>query len=258
MSEETDLQTEGAEGVTTPEAVETNAEATTAQPEAEAADSATADDAGEAIEEPVKKVPWFQKRIDEVTAKKYEAEREAAYWRGIAEASRTQPAEQQQVQVPDRWEDPEGYDKWLIQQAANAAREEMSNQQKVRSYEERETALRASKPDYDQVARDPTLPVTQSMAQVIWDSEKGPELLYHLGQNRSEAQRIAGLPSHLQAKELGRIEASLAAPPPQNRTVTPPPPPPKTVAGISAGINKSPDDMSMAEYVVWQRERDKT
>jgi hypothetical protein len=84
MSEETDAPQGGAEGVVAPEAVETNAEATTAQPTAtESAE--LADDAGEATEEPVKKVPWFQKRIDEVTAQKYEAQRQADYWRGLAE-----------------------------------------------------------------------------------------------------------------------------------------------------------------------------
>jgi hypothetical protein len=81
MSEETDLQSEGAEGVE-PTAVETNSEATTEQPTGTETPEA-ADDAGEATEEPVKKVPWFQKRIDEVTAQKYEAQRQADYWRGI-------------------------------------------------------------------------------------------------------------------------------------------------------------------------------
>jgi hypothetical protein len=249
MSEETDALEGGAEGVES-EAVETTSEATTEQPtETETSDQA--DDAGEATAEAPKKVPWFQKRIDEVTARKYEAEREAAYWRGIAEA-RTAPPQQQEKTPPDRWEDPDGYDQWLIEKAAKLARqqasEDMQRQSSLRTYGERETRARQTHPDYDHVVSDPTLPITPLMADIIRDSETGPEVAYHLGVNRQEAQRIAGLPPHLQAKELGRIEAALSKPP--ERTQKPiPPAPPQTVGGVSAGLRKSYEEMSMAEYV---------
>jgi hypothetical protein len=244
----------------------TEAEAIAEAPQAETpSDNATeqqteADETGQADEssEPTKRKPWWEKRFDELTAKRYDAERQADYWRGLAEGRNQTPVQQQQVEVPDRWEDPEGYDKWLIKQAATTVREELSTEAKARSYQERENAFRASKPDYDSIARDPSLPVSQMMAQVIWDSEKGPELLYHLGQNRSEAERIRALPDHLQAKELGYIEAALRAPAPTQNRAAPPSPPPKTVSGISAGIAKTPDEMSMAEYAAWVKERDKT
>jgi hypothetical protein len=258
MSEETDGTIAGAEAETSQ--VENTSEATTEQPTG-AEDAGQADDAGEATEEAhQKRVPWFQKRIDEVTRQKYDAQREADYWRGLAEG-RVQPQQQTAQQVPDRWEDPEGYDRYLIQQAVDLAKQqttaELRQQQQARTYEEREASIRQSKPDYDSVVRDPTLPITPLMAEVIRETERGPEIAYYLGTNREEAQRIAGLPPHLQAASLGRIEASFVAPPrAQPRNV--PPPPPQTVAGISAGIGKSPDDMSMAEYVAWMKERDKT
>lgn len=248
MSEETDGTFAGTEASASTE-VETTSEATTEQTTG-AEDTGQADDTGEAT----KRVPWFQKRIDEVTAQKYNAQREADYWRGVAEASRspTQPAQQQQVAVPDRWEDPDGYDQWLIQQAAGYARQqaaaEIQQQQQSRSYEERENAVRQARPDYDSVVRDPTLPITPAMAEVIKESEKGPEVAYYLGTNRSEAQRIAMLSPHLQAAALGRIEA-IVAPPAKPALRNPPPAPPQTVAGLSAGLGKGPEDMTMAEYV---------
>jgi hypothetical protein len=232
--------------------VEDTAEATAAQ-DTGTEETGQADDTGEATEEPAKRVPWFQKRIDEVTRQKYDAQREADYWRGLAEG-RSQPRQpqQQQVSVPDRWEDPEGYDRWLISQAAEVARrqtaQDMQRQQVLRTYEERVQATRQSHPDYDAVVHDPSLPITPLMAEVIREREAGPEVAYYLGTNRSEAQRIAALSLHQQAAELGRIEAAFAKAP-QAQPRTPPSAPPRTVSGLSAGLNKDPNDMSMAEYV---------
>lgn len=261
MTEETDGTIAGTEGVDAPSQVDT-----AAQPLADdtAAQDTGTDEPGQADEpgDPPKRKPWWEKRFDELTAKKYDAEREAAYWRGIAEASRgSGQSQQQQTPIPDRWEDPEGYDRYLIQQAVSLAKEqtaqELRQQQTFRTYEERENAVRQAKPDYDSVVRDPSLPITPLMAEVIRESDKGPDVAYWLGTNRSEAQRIAGLAPHLQAAALGRIEAGFIAPA-RAQPRTPPPAPPQTVAGISSGINKSPDDMSMAEYVAWMKERDKT
>lgn len=256
MTIETDVQVEGgAEAEVSDTQVENNSEATTEQ-NTGTEESGQADDAGEAAGEPTKRTPWFQKRIDEVTRQKYEAQREADYWRGRAEGNVQPQQPQQQVAPPDRWEEPEKYDQYLIDQAVQRAREDFSRQQVVRTYEERMAAVRAVKPDFDQVATDPTLPVSPTMAHVIWESEKGPEILYHLGSNRSESARIASLPPHLQAAALGKIEASLTTAPPQAQTPkTPPAPPPKTVSGITTGINKAPEEMTMAEYVAWRNKQ---
>jgi hypothetical protein len=256
MSNETDAHEGGAEGVE-PTAVDTISEATTEQTTG-AEQTGAADDAGEATEEPVKKVPWFQKRIDEVTAQKYEAQRQADYWRGLAEGRAPAAEPQQQVGPPDRWEDPERYDQWLIEQAVSRTKEEFTRAQSTRSFEEREAAVRASKPDYDTIVRDPSLPITPLMAEVIRESEKGPELAYYLASNRSELAQIASRPPHLQAAALGRIEASLTTPAPAPAAIKPiPHAPPQTVSGLSAGLTKPLEEMSMSEYVA-ARERKQT
>lgn len=264
MTEETDAtETGGAEESAN---VEETSEATTEQ-DTGTEETGQADDAGEETEEPPKRVPWFQKRIDEVTRQKYDAQREADYWRGLAEG-RIQPTQQQpqqQVGPPqlDQFDDYDSYEQAKIsyhaRQEAEALLHQMAQQhqrhQLLSTYEQRENAARQSFPDYDNVVKDPTLPITPLMAEVIRESDVGPGVAYHLGTNRQEAQRIAALPLHRQAAELGRIEASLSqAPPAQQRTA--PNPPPKTVAGISAGINKNPADMSMAEYAKWMQTRD--
>lgn len=235
-------------------AVEQNADDTAAQ-ETGTDETGAADDAGEAAAKP-KQVPWFQKRIDEVTAKKYEAEREAAYWRGIAEGrTPQQPPAQAQNEGPPREDQFESYEdyeqariEYAVEQRLRAAEAQRQQQTVLQTYEERAAKLREAKPDFDSVVNNPSLRISETMANVIRYSEGGPMVAYHLGTNPTEAARIAAMPDYLQAAELGRIEASLTTQaPPVNRT--PPPPPPKTVSGISAGLNKAPEEMSMAEYI---------
>jgi hypothetical protein len=253
MTEETDAPQGGAEAIVVHETLDaapavetTNADDTAAQPETGADNPDAADDAGAEPTKP-KQVPWFQKRIDELTAKRYEAEREAAYWRGKAD---TAPVHQEQAQaVPDRWDDPEGYDRYLIEQAKKEVRTELQRDKTTSTYHERVAKVREAKPDFDSVTTNPALPITPVMANVIYESELGPEVAYHLGANPGEAARIAALPEYRQAAELGKLEVKLSQPAPAPVTRTPPPPPPETVAGLSAGIAKSPEDMSMAEYI---------
>lgn len=243
-------------------AVENDSEATTEQGTG-TEETGPADDTGEETEAPPKRVPWFQKRIDEVTRQKYDAQREADYWRGLAEG-RIQPP-QQQSYGPPQLEQFDDYDQFeaariayladqVVHHRLSQAAAEQQRHQVLRSYEDREQAARQALPDYDVVARDPSLPITPLMAEVIRESDVGPHVAYHLGTNRQEAQRIASLPPHRQAAELGRIEAALGkSPQPQQRNA--PPPPPRTVSGLSSGINKDPGEMSMSEYVAWMKTR---
>ena len=78
--------------------------------------------------------------------------------------------------------------------------------------------------DFDQVAYNPNLPVTEYMAQSIQGSDVGPDVLYWLGSNPKEAGRIARLSPILQAKEIGKIEASLSSNPPARKTSSAPAP----------------------------------
>jgi hypothetical protein len=264
MTEDTDTPQGGAEGVE-PEAVETTSEATTEQPTG-ADEAGPAADAGEATEEPKeKKVPWFQKRIDEVTAQKYEAQRLADYYKGLAEGRTAQQPQAPQQQVgPPQIEQFESYDDyeeakiaWVVEQRLSQARQLEQRQSTLRTYEEREGALRAARPDFDNVVRDPSLPITPLMAEMIRESDVGPEVAYHLGTNRQEAQRIAFLPPHRQAAELGRIEAALTKAPMASAKPIPPAPPP-TVGGVSAGLKKSMTEMSYSEFVAMREAEEKT
>ena len=92
------------------------------------------------------------------------------------------------------------------------------------AYHDREEEARSKYDDFEQVAYNPKLPVTDAMAQTIQASEIGPDVIYWLGSNPKEAARISALPGLLQAREIGKIEAKLATNPPVKRTSNAPAP----------------------------------
>lgn len=118
---------------------------------------------------------------------------------------------------PDQFTTAEDYVEALAEHKAAqklAEREVQQQRTKVDStYAEREEAVRDKYSDFEDVAYNPDLRITPAMAEVIKESEVGPELAYHLGKNPKEAARIADLSPLAQAREIGKIEASLVATP---------------------------------------------
>ena len=128
----------------------------------------------------------------------------------------------------NQFESPEAYAEALALQKAEEliAKREAAKQQSavLESYQEREEAAREKYDDFEQVAYNPKLPITTVMAETIQSSEIGPELAYYLGSNPKEAERISRMSPFVQAKEIGKIEAKLAADPPTKRTTSAPAP----------------------------------
>jgi len=131
----------------------------------------------------------------------------------------------------------------------------------LEAYHEREEEARVKYDDFEQVAYNPTLRITDVMAQTIQASDLGPDLAYHLGSNPKEAERIARLPPFLQAKEIGKIEAKLADNPPVKKTTSAPAPiAPVTARASSASTYDTTDprsikSMSTSEWIEAERQR---
>ena len=129
-------------------------------------------------------------------------------------------------------------DAMVLQKAEEIiARREAARQQSqvLESYQEREEAARDKYTDFEQVAYNPKLSITNVMAETIQSSDIGPELAYYLGSNPKDAHRIAGLSPLSQAKEIGKIEAKLAAEPPMKKTTSAPAPITPVTARSSGG-----------------------
>jgi len=168
--------------------------------------------------------------------------------------------------APDDFENAQIYAEALAERRAQEmlAQREAAKQQAaiLDGYRDREEEARERYEDFDQVAYNASLPVTDIMAQAIQASEIGPEVIYHLGSNPKETRRIANLPPVLQAKEIGRIEAKLVADPPTKRTSTAPAPlAPVTATRSSSGPRydttdpRSTKSMSTSEWIEAERLR---
>lgn len=187
--------------------------------------------------------------------RKWERERAAA-------AQVTAPAE---LPPPDQFESVEAYAEALAERKAQellSQREQKKQMDEIlEAYHEREEDARSKYADFEQVAYNPSLPITTVMAQTIQASEIGPELAYHLGANPKEAERISKLSPILQAKEIGRIEARLAAEPPTKKTTSAPAPiePLTPRGGNSPAFDttdpRSTKTMTTSEWIAAERAR---
>jgi hypothetical protein len=154
-------------------------------------------------------------------------------------------AETQIVKAPstasvDQFESPEAYAEALAYQRAEEliAKREAAKQQSqiLESYQEREDAIRDKYDDFEQVAYNPKLPITNVMAETIQSSDIGPELAYYLGTNPKDAERISRMTPFAQAKEIGKIEAKLSDNPPVKKTTSAPAP----ISPVTARSSGSP------------------
>lgn len=224
-----------------------------------------------------KKLGGVAKRIDELTRLRREAERRAERLeeqnaellrKVLRDTDQTpqQAAQPQQEAEPqlDQFETYEQYTKavarWEIKQELLAERrqaEEREQQKKQQAkqaeFQSRLAAAAAEMPDYKEVALNPRLPVSDTMADLIREMDDGPKVLYALGQNPNEAARIASLPPTLAAVELGKfaVKASL----PQPKTVTNAPPPVNPLSGGTGSKTADPDKMTADEWMKWRNQQ---
>lgn len=234
-----------------------------------------ADDTGEQESTEKKSRGGFQARIDKLTWEKNQREREAEYWRQRAMET-AKPAEPPKPPEPPPTMptlESVGYDEAKYQAAlvefarAEARREteailtrreqEAQQRAKEQSFRQREANVRAKYDDYESVAY--YAPLSDTVVEMVKESEEGPELAYYLGKNPEIAKTISQLPERAAARELGRIEQKLAmqretaakpvaAPKPQ---VSEAPPPPPKIEAVEPDTRKSiyDDSMSVDEWM---------
>lgn len=246
-----------AEAEPVPEVVKDAAPATAP----EAPDNAP-DDAGEE-----KHKGGFQRRISELTQRWREAERRSDQLLELIAQQReaAKPVEPELPTLEAVGFDESKYQQSMIEYAKAQARAEakaeiQSWQQqqretsKVETFKSREQSFAETTADYADVVYAPDVPISRDMAEVIRESEVGPQLAYHLAQNRDLARAIHDLPPLAAARELGKLEARLAEKPkPAPRVVSQaPPPPPKIEATEPDAVEKDPIRMTDAQFAKWR------
>lgn len=218
-----------------------------------------------------KKPHWATRRIDELTRNWREAERRNDQLLELIGSLQGKPATQQQVDdggkppsLADFNYDEGKYQEALLSFATKAAEKtvtaklsewerQQSVQRQAQTFKAKEAAFAATVEDYADKVYDPSVPISAAMAEAIADSEIGPQLAYHLADNRELAAKIAAMSPVQAARELGKLEAKLSAPPPKPVTKAPPPPP--KIAATDGEVDKDPEKMSMAEWMKWREKQ---
>jgi hypothetical protein len=213
-----------------------------------------------------------QPRIDELTRKARENQREAAYWRQRAEngeAQKSAPA----APVEPKPADFTDYNEYVKAQAKFEAKQELKTELDARdkataekqkaekfasTWAERVTEAKSKFTDYESVVSTSDVEVLDHVKDVINDSEHGPALIYHLASNPDIAARLNKMTPLGAAREMGRIEDSLTkAPDPveanpepapvRAKTTSAPPPAKPLTSGRSTTVD--PAKLSMDDYV---------
>ena len=210
-----------------------------------------------AEQEQTEKKPWYKKRFDELTRKRYEIEAAKA---AEIEALKKELQEAKKVSVkPDTppvnfakpkpivgdfqtYEDyVDALTDWKLekkeaevftkrQQEEEAKKQaEKANEVKKEQQtfdEKRKATIETGKgkyKDFDEVVQSiPGQILTFQMATVIVDSDNGSDVIYHLGKNIQEAERISKLNPWAMAREIGKIEERLKLT--EKKTTKAPPP----------------------------------
>jgi len=237
------------------------------------ATTAVADQAHDAPEvanqsaETAEEKKFTQAELDAMIGKRLA--REQRKWEREQQAKQAEMQVRQSVpaELPsaDQFESPEAYAEVLAVKKAEeliAQREIQKQRAQVEdAYAEREEEARNKYDDFEQVAYNPQLRVTDVMAETIKASDLGPDLAYWLGSNPKEAERISRLSPLLQAREIGKIEAKLGAEPPQKKTTSAPEPiRPVSARAVNPGVIDTTDPrsiktMSDSEWIAAERQR---
>jgi hypothetical protein len=189
-------------------------EATAAPPESESSTPESAD----------KPKAFSQEEVDALISKRLA--REQRKWERTQKAAQSDALKE--LPPADTFESTEAYADALAERKAQEllARREAEKQQTevLDAYHDREEEARTKYDDFEQVAYNPNLRITDVMAESIRTSDIGPEVAYYLGQNPKDADRISRLSPLSQAKEIGKIEVKLASDPPARKTTSAPDP----------------------------------
>jgi hypothetical protein len=228
------------------------------------------------IEEP--EIPkGAQKRIDELTRQKHDARRRADKLENELDDLRSKSYQQQSTPTPPTGApnpndfpagryDPdylEARQDWQIEQRFQREQAARQSEAKDSSLSKAEDAIKVSKSDYDSVKSDfftHDLAKVPAFMELVKDSDNPAEIVYFLGKNPDEIDKIGAMTPAQATRYIGRLEARIENETPTQATKkASAAPKPITPVGSAKGsnANKQPEDMSMDEFVAWSKNNTK-
>ena len=202
---------------------------------------------------------FTQEELDAIVGKRLA--REQRKWEREQAQRASVPAVPSELPPPDQFDSVETYAKAYAEQMLREREVQKQRSEYVEAYHDREEDARGKYDDFEQVAYNPNLRITTVMAETIQTSDVGPDVAYYLGSNPKEADRISRLSPILQAKEIGKIEATLVSNPPVKKSSSAPTP----ISPVTARSNgtstydttdpRSIKSMTTSEWIAAERAR---
>lgn len=128
--------------------------------------------------------------------------------------------------------------------------QEAEKRQKRDAYQTRIAQYAVENDGFVEAIQASNVNISEAVEQVLFESERAAELTHWLAENAAEAVRINNLPPVLAAKELGRIEATFDAVQPKKASNAPQPQ--TELSGGEPAPTALSDDMDIDE---WMRRR---
>lgn len=173
------------------------------------------------------------------------------------QATRAQPAAEgrpQQAQFASVDEYADAVGDWKLNQATR--QQQADTAQKTQStFAGKRDDLMSELEDADgfDAAKFHKLPISQSMAEAIVDSDQAAKLSMHLVAHPDEASRIAALSPARQAAEIGKLEAKISAVPAKKPSNAPSPITPVGAKGSAVSTNLYDSKLSAEAWIAARR-----
>lgn len=247
-----------AESLAAPEiqANETNTEAVQQGDQQAGSQEAAQEQQGKKQESP----EWAQRRINELTRKRYEEKARADFYAQELERVRVTQQGSEQTQQPARHEDVQALAERRAEQLL-AERQQQAKLAELQTNGEKEfkDEFKSAMVTLHSLGAMDNDPAAIAFSEAVFESDAPHKVLHYLGNNPDEATRILSLSPRQQARAIGLIEAQLA-----NAKANPPPvskaPPPVKPVGSRSSAPTSLDHLptdDMETFMRKERERAK-
>jgi len=244
----------------------TDSEADLDTPEGE--EAAPSEEPEGAEEKPKKSKGGFQRRIDELTKARYEAEQEKERIRQELEQLRQQHVQTEHEGQKPRLEDynydheawSQAYEQWMQdgwrrqqeaqQQAQQQAQAQQQQMQRQMDLQQKVLKAQDKYPDFQQKVFDPSLPnlgqLNQAAYEAVISSEYMADVAYHLADNPAEVYKFGQMSPIEAVKEIARLESKFSNKPHSKSNA---PKPPSTVEANNANVPTLKNAKSAEEWI---------
>jgi hypothetical protein len=208
----------------------------------------------------------FERRLDKAYRKAAEAQARAEFFEKQFNEfkAKAQPPEDPGAPKLENFKDIEEYAQAKAKHASEKALKEHQDKQRSETWKQQQERLSKdwdSKTDrgtdkyddFQDVVGDikPTAP----WAIAVMEAENGEDIAYHLGTNIKEAERISSLSPTAQIREIGKLEAKLAAEPAKPKTPSKAPAPITPLTGAAPVVGDVPSESD--DTAAWIKKRNK-